>query len=55
VQFTMGRDLELNPKQEGKPLNYFVYPYVEVGGKEYSNISTAFSFADVESGTTASR
>ncbi|MGA8150932.1 MAG: transglutaminase-like domain-containing protein [Terriglobales bacterium] len=55
VQFTMGRDLELNPKQEGKPLNYFVYPYVEVGGKEYSNVSDAFSFADVEGVVTASR
>jgi hypothetical protein len=55
VQFTMGRDLELNPKQNGKPLNYFVYPYVEVGGKEYPNVSTSFSFADVDSGTTAQR
>ncbi|MFZ0286156.1 MAG: transglutaminase-like domain-containing protein [Terriglobales bacterium] len=55
VQFTMGRDLELNPKQAGKPLNYFVYPYVEVGGKEYSNVSTAFSFADVEGTSTAMR
>jgi len=55
VQFTMGRDLELNPKQEGKALNYFVYPYVELGGQEYSNVSTAFSFADVESGATANR
>jgi hypothetical protein len=55
VQFTMGRDLELNPKQEGKPLNYFVYPYVEVGGKEYANVSTAFSFADVDSAVTAAR
>jgi len=55
VQFTMGRDLELSPKQDGKPLNYFVYPYVEVGGKEYANVSTAFSFADVEGGTAARR
>jgi len=55
VQFTMGRDLELTPKQGGKPLNYFVYPYVEVGGKEYSNVATAFSFADVDSGATAQR
>jgi len=47
VQFSMGRDLRLNPAQEGKPLNYFVYPYVEVGGKEYANVSLAFSFADV--------
>jgi transglutaminase-like putative cysteine protease len=55
VQFTMGRDLELSPRQEGKPLNYFVYPYVEVSGKEYANVSTAFSFADVEGAVTASR
>jgi transglutaminase-like putative cysteine protease len=55
VQFTMGRDLELNPKQDGKPLNYFVYPYVEIGGKEYSNVSTAFSFADAEATNTAQR
>ena len=33
VQFTMGRDVVLSPKQDGKPLNYFVYPYVEVAGK----------------------
>jgi transglutaminase-like putative cysteine protease len=46
VQFSMGRDLRLSPSQEAKPLNYFVYPYVEVGGQEYSNVSLAFSFAD---------
>jgi transglutaminase-like putative cysteine protease len=47
VQFSMGRDLRLNPTQDGKPLNYFVYPYVEVDGQEYPNVSLAFSFADV--------
>ena len=47
VQFSMGRDLRLNPPQDGKPLNYFVYPYVEVDGQEYPNVSMAFSFADV--------
>jgi len=46
----MGRDLRLSPPQDGEPLNYFVYPYVEVGGKAYPNVSTAFSFADVEAG-----
>lgn len=46
IQFTMGRDLKLNPPQSGDPLNYFVYPYVEVGGKAYPNISNEFSFAD---------
>jgi len=53
VQFTLGRDLELNPKQSGKPLNYFIYPYVEVDGKEYANVSNAFSFADVGGTSTA--
>ena len=47
VQFSMGRDLRLNPAQDGKPLNYFVYPYVEVDGQEYPNVSLVFSFADV--------
>jgi hypothetical protein len=55
VEFTMGRDLELSPKQDGKPLNYFVYPYVEVAGKEYPNVSTTFSFADVDNGISAQR
>lgn len=50
VQFSMGRDLKLNPPQAGPPLNYFVYPYVEVDGKEYSNVSVDFSFHDVEAG-----
>jgi transglutaminase-like putative cysteine protease len=53
MQFTMGRDLRLNPAQEGKPLNYFVYPYVEVDGQEYANVSLAFSFADVASAVAA--
>ncbi len=47
VQFSMGRDLRLNPGQDGKPLNYFVYPYVEVDGREYPNVSLGFSFADI--------
>jgi transglutaminase-like putative cysteine protease len=53
VQFTMGRDLRLSPPQDGEPLNYFVYPYVEVGGKAYPNVQTAFSFADVEAAPAA--
>jgi hypothetical protein len=54
VQFTVGRDLTLNPPQAGAPLNYFVYPYVEVDGKEFSNVSNAFSFRDVpRNGNTA--
>ncbi len=47
VQFSTGRDLELTPRQAGAPLNYFVYPYVEVDDKEFSNVNNHFSFADV--------
>jgi len=32
VLFTVGRDLELGPDQRSGPLNYLVYPHVEVGG-----------------------
>ena len=47
VQFTLGRDIVLSPAQAGEPLNYFIYPYVEVSGKKYDNVLNAFSFADV--------
>lgn len=46
LQFTLGRDLKLNPPQAGDPLNYFIYPYVEVGGQSYPNVANDFSFAD---------
>jgi transglutaminase-like putative cysteine protease len=53
MQFSMGRDLRLNPPQDGKPLNYFVYPYVEVDGQEFPNVVLAFSFADAGSAVAA--
>jgi transglutaminase-like putative cysteine protease len=48
IQFSIGRDLRVKPAQQGEPLNYFVYPYAEIDGKEYSRVSTAFSFANVD-------
>jgi transglutaminase-like putative cysteine protease len=35
IAFSTGRDLSLIPKQLGPPLNFFVEPYVEVGGKPW--------------------
>ena len=52
MQFTMGRDLKLSPAQDGPPVNYLVYPYVEVDGKEYSNVSLDISFRDLETRST---
>ncbi len=36
VDFYHGRDVTLNPAQDGGPLNYFMYPYAEVDGKPLS-------------------
>jgi hypothetical protein len=35
VTFTEGRDLTLSPKQAGEPLNFFIFPYVEIDGKKW--------------------
>jgi transglutaminase-like putative cysteine protease len=49
VAFTMGRDLALTPRQQGEPLNYLIYPYVEVDGKPLpkESIKSHFEYADV--------
>lgn len=47
VLFTYGRDLRLNPAEQGEPLNYFIYPYAEVGGKPYGQLQTHFAFRDL--------
>jgi transglutaminase-like putative cysteine protease len=45
VQFTLGRDIRLDPPQQGDPLNYFIYPYAEADGKPLT-VETNFSFQD---------
>ena len=50
VQFSSGRDITLSPKQDGPPLNYFVYPYVEVDGKPYEAVGRQFSFEELKAG-----
>lgn len=42
VDLSMGRDIILNPKQDGEPLNYFMYPYVEVDGESLDFISQEY-------------
>ncbi|MGA8101004.1 MAG: transglutaminase domain-containing protein [Candidatus Acidiferrales bacterium] len=46
VQFSVGRDLTLATPQTGPPLNYFIYPYVEVDGKPFTHVSKKFAFKD---------
>ena len=50
VAFSTGRDLTLEPKQDAGPVNFLIYPYVEVDGKVYpqDKIERKFSFKDVK-------
>jgi transglutaminase-like putative cysteine protease len=47
VRFSTGRDLTLTPKQAGPPVNYFVYPYVEVDGRPFTSVQKQFTFHDL--------
>jgi transglutaminase-like putative cysteine protease len=51
VTFSTGRDIRLVPKQEGPPLNFFIYPYVEVDGKPYpaDKLRCHLSYEDIPS------
>ena len=50
MAFSRGRDIILEPKQAGEPLNYFIYPYVEVDGKPWpkDKIQLDFRYRDLE-------
>lgn len=45
LQFSVGRDIRLDPPQQSEPLNYFIYPYAEVDGRPLA-LESKFSFQD---------
>lgn len=45
---SVGRDVELVPRQTGPPVNIFFYPYVEVDGKDWAGVQTSFRFKNLE-------
>jgi len=48
IHFSTGRDLVLSEGSVGAPLNYFIYPYVEVGGKPWQGkVGTRFWFTEM--------
>jgi hypothetical protein len=49
IEFSEGRDIVLEPSTNGGPLNYFLYPYVEVDGKNFENQDVSFRFKDTTS------
>lgn len=47
VTLSTGRDITLEPKQEGEPLNYFLNPYAEADGKPVKT-EKSWSFKDID-------
>ncbi|MFQ5870327.1 MAG: transglutaminase-like domain-containing protein [Candidatus Zixiibacteriota bacterium] len=45
VAFTVGRDIHI-PQSSAGPLNYVIYPHVEVDGRPHEKVETRFSFRD---------
>lgn len=50
VQFTQGRDILLDPRQQGERLNFFVYPYAELDGKPFNEMEKSFYFREISPG-----
>ena len=48
--FSTGRDLILEPKQKSGPLNFFIYPHVEVNGEVHKNFQKRFRYRDNSTG-----
>ncbi len=44
MMMTIGRDLDLGEGHALKPLNYFVFPHVEVGGELYEEVKTHLAY-----------
>jgi transglutaminase-like putative cysteine protease len=49
ITFSTGRDIELKPQSKSGPLNYFIYPHIEVDGVPLprQQIALKFSYADL--------
>lgn len=45
VTFTVGRDIKL-PGSAAEPLNYVIYPHVEIDGRSHDSVKTSFFFKD---------
>ena len=51
VHFTRGRDLRLGAEHRDRPLNYFIYPYLERDGKRLeASVETEFRYRELGTG-----
>ena len=44
VLFTMGRDIELVPSSQGGPVNFFIYPVLEINGLRSNHYTKSFFY-----------
>ena len=47
IQFTVGRDIQLQTKASAPTLNYFIYPYCILDGNPYFEVKSSFYFKDI--------
>ncbi len=47
ILFTVGRDLRLSKAQANEPLNFFIYPHLEVAGRQVNGISYQFRYVEL--------
>lgn len=50
VHFTTGRDIILEDAQNSQPLNFFIYPYAELDGRQFNDIDIEVHYKDLEGG-----
>jgi transglutaminase-like putative cysteine protease len=48
VTFSVGRDIQLAPAQQGERLNFFIYPHAEVDGRPHESIDRSFHYQNLE-------
>ena len=44
---SLGRDIQLVPRQHGEPINIFFYPYIEVDGQAFDGVETELTFREL--------
>jgi len=47
VAFTIGRDIKIDPEGSSVDLNYFIYPYVIIDGREHPQVETKVKFTNL--------
>jgi len=52
VAFTTGRDIKL-PGSTAEPMNYVIYPYVEIDGRAHDDVQTTFFFKNYPADTSS--